>query len=598
MCGIFGYIGKETNAAEIVLDGLKNLEYRGYDSWGIAVVPVSGAHLRSQNHVKVAVKKRVGKIGTATVDDLAYGSIAIGHTRWATHGGVTEKNAHPHLDENKSIALVHNGIIENYLVLKASLLKKNHTFISDTDSEIAVHLIEEYARTKPFGEAVRLAFCEFEGLNAIIAFSNKDTMVVGARNGSPLVVGKGINGNFIASDASAILPHTRSVYFIEDNELITVSERKIILREAKTGRRKTISYTRLPWKREDGSLGKYPHYMLKEIYDQPTILRRIATHDSQKAIQLAQEIESSHGTYFVGCGTAAYACMAGSYIFSSIAKRHVNWAVASEFGFQLEFLNEKSFVLALSQSGETMDTIEAIKKSRNHGARIGALVNVEGSTLFRMVDTPFALQAGTEKGVATTKAFSAKIAQLILTAGVLANDLTSGKKALKRAARSVSALLKEDGIKRIKDTARVLKSSEHIFVIGRGLSYPTSLEASLKIKEITYIHAEGFAAGELKHGVIALIGKGTPRIVFASKDDTYAENISAAFELRARGGFIIGISEEPHAIFDVHIPVMSAGIATIIPNVVVSQLLAYYLALEKGCDPDKPRNLAKSVTVK
>jgi len=601
MCGIFGYVGKRSNAAQIVFEGLKCLEYRGYDSWGVAVVPTVGSNIKNQiskTSNRIIVKKRIGKIGGAAVNELPASHFGFGHTRWATHGGVTEKNAHPHLNEEKTIAIVHNGIIENYTELKQHLLKKKHSFSSETDSEISAHLIEDYGKRNDFPEAVRKAFVDLHGLNALISFSAKENRLVGIRNGSPLVVGFGKGENFIASDASALLPHTRQVYYLEDDEMVVIKDKSVALFDAKTGKRKNLKKQTLKWKQESDRLGSFKHYMLKEIHEQPAVLSRIVKEDLVQAKRLASEMEKSYGTYFVGCGTAAYACMAGSYLFSAIAQRHVNWAVASEFGFQLEFLTKKSFVTAISQSGETMDTIEAIKKSRAKGARIGGLINVEGSTLHRTADVPLGLHAGIEKGVCSTKAFASMISHLILAAYACSHKLDEGVFLIKQAAESSKKLLQKDSIDRLKFLAKKIQHNEHIFVVGRGLSYPTSLEAALKIKEISYIHAEGFAAGELKHGVIALIEKGTPCMVFAPSDETYFENIAGAMEMKARGGYIIGVSEKNHEVFDYHIPVKQAGIATIIPNVVAAQLLAYYLTLEKGFDPDKPRNLAKSVTVK
>lgn len=590
MCGIFGYVGYRKKAANLVLDGLKSLEYRGYDSWGVAAMPI--------NKSTLSIKKRTGKIGAETVKDMPASTFAFGHTRWATHGGVTEINAHPHLDCTGKIALIHNGIIENYEEIKKTLLKKGHLFISDTDTEVAVHLIEEYAKKYPLSKAVQKAFGDIKGLNAFIVLGTKDHQLIAVRNGSPLVVGFGSDENFIASDALALLPYTKQVHFLEDNQLAIIDIDKILLFDAITGQTITPIKQHLDWSIERTVKGKYPYFMIKEIHEQPGIIADIAANYSLQAQKLAQLIRKSYGAYMVGCGTAAYACMAGAYIFSKISNRHVNWAIGSEFGYQQDFLSKKSLVIALSQSGETMDTIEAIKKSRDKGAYIYALVNVLGSSIYRMADDKILLGAGPEKAVASTKAFTAKLAHILLVAAALTNHVEYGQKILTDAVKSSQKILHDASIRNIRKLAEQIKNAEHMYVIGRGLSYPASLEVALKIKEVSYIHAEGLAAGELKHGPLALIDKGTPCIAFLPNDETYGANLAGAQEMKARGGYIIGISNKPNTVFDYYIPVMDASEATIIPNVIAGQILAYELSRAKGLDPDKPRNLAKSVTVK
>jgi glutamine---fructose-6-phosphate transaminase (isomerizing) len=602
MCGIFGYVGTKKNAASMVFEGLKSLEYRGYDSWGVAVVPVEspikkdGSQKTGSN--TIIVKKKTGKIGDAHVDDLPESSFAFGHTRWATHGGVTQANAHPHLDCTKTIALIHNGIVENYEQLKKKLVAKGHIFLSDTDTEVAVHLIEEYAKTMMFSKAVQKAFNEMEGLNAIIAMNIKDGKFVAVRNGSPLVIGFGNGENFLASDASALLCHTRQVHFLEDNQLAILSTNGVMIFDVKSGAHIYPLKQNLDWTIDQVEKGKFDYFMLKEIYEQPGIITEIAANSGSHAQDIAKVIDTSFGTYMVACGTASYACLAGSYLFSKISSRHVNWAVASEFGYQLDFLTGKSLVITLSQSGETMDTLEAVKKAKSKKAKIFALVNVLGSTLYRDSDLKMLIGAGPEKSVASTKAFIGMLSHLVLIAYALANKTEEGKKVLLAAAKSTQKVLAKDTVGKIQELAKLICKKEHIFVIGRGLSYPASLETALKIKEISYIHAEGFAAGELKHGVLALIEPGTPCIAFLPNDETYGANLAGAMEMKARGGYIIGISHKPHEVFDYYIPVTDAKEATIIPNVVVAQLIAYYLTLGRGLDPDKPRNLAKSVTVK
>ncbi len=592
MCGIFGYIGYRKNGQKVTFEGIKSLEYRGYDSWGVGVV---SGNIKGKS---IFIKKRIGKIGKANINNLPNGKIAFGHTRWATHGGVTEVNAHPHLDCTGDIAVIHNGIFENYEDEKRRLLKKGHKFVSETDTETLTHLIEDFSKKQSFAEAVKTAFNKMEGLNAVIAVSIKENVLVAVRNGSPLVIGFGEKENFLASDASAILPYTRKVYFLEDNEMAVISDTNVDVFDVKTGKKKTIRKIKLDWKAEQGNKGKYKFYMLKEIFEQPKIITDIAVNSELQIEKITEMVKKSQGSYLVGCGTAMYACLTGSYLFSKLAKRHINVAIGSEFGYSLDFLNQKSLVIAVSQSGETMDILESVKKAKERKAKIISLVNVFGSSLYRISDYKMLIGAGPEKAVASTKALTGMIANLVLLANSLNGEIGKGQKQLLSTVNSIKKLLLPKSILIIKKLVSKIKDSKHIYVIGRGLSYPASLETALKIKEISYIHAEGLAAGELKHGPIALIEKGTPCISFLPNDETYGANLAGAMEMKARGGFVIGISYKPHEIFDYYIPVDDAAEATVIPEVVVGQLLAYYLAIEKNLDPDKPRNLAKSVTVK
>lgn len=593
MCGIFGYIGKSEKAANIVLEGLKTLEYRGYDSWGIAVLS------SKLNKNKIIIKKKAGKIGDATVSDLPGSFMALGHTRWATHGGVTDINAHPHFDCTKRLAIIHNGIIENYDEIKKELLRSGHRLNSETDTEVAIHLIEEYLKKENFIEAVRLAFNRFVGLNAIIVMDAQTQTFVAAKNGSPLAIGKGRGENLLASDAHALLAYTRDIYFMDDNEMVSVSKDKISNYRIKDGEKKQMRFSKIDWQQAAVvEKGKFPHFMLKEIFDQPKVLESIIIDNQRQIDEFCHLIKNSFGTYLVGCGTAAYACLAGTYIFSKVGRRHVNFAIGSEFGYSLDFLTPKSLVVALSQSGETIDVIEAVKKAKERGAKIAALVNVLGSTLYRLADYKILLGAGTEKAVVSTKAFTAKLAYLILLAHTLAGSSSGAYQGLKRAIEAIAEVLDSSNLIKIKQLVNQIVKRDDIYVIGRGLSYPLALETALKIKEASYVHAEGFAAGELKHGALALIEKGVPCIVFLPNDETYGANLAGAMEMKARGGFIIGVSYKPHEIFDYYLPVADCGIASLIPSIVVGQLLGYYLAVARNLNPDKPRNLAKSVTVK
>lgn len=580
MCGIFGYVGPRKDAPKIVLEGLKRLEYRGYDSWGIAAA----------SNGKIFVKKKAGKIGDATVAGLPASGFALGHTRWATHGGVTDVNAHPHLDCTGKIAIIHNGIIENYEELKKKYLSFGHKFSSETDSEVFAHLLEKFS--------VRNAFNLLTGLNAVIAISADKDEFVAVRKGSPLVVGFGKGENFLASDPAALLPHTKRVYFLEDDEMAVVSAGRVAVSDVRTGRKIIPKIQTLDWSVKQTEKGRFPHFMLKEIYEQPKIIADIGRSGGPSARTMAKLVKHSYGSYLVACGTAAFAALAGSYIFSKVAKRHINSAIGSEFGYQLDFLTDRSLVIALSQSGETMDTLEAVKAAKAKGAKILALVNVLGSSLYRVADYKILIGAGPEKAVASTKAFVGKIGYLILLAYALSGKSAEGQKVVEMAAESAAKMLAPKMVAKIKKLAGKIKDHDDIYVVGRGLSYPASLETALKIKEISYIHAEGLAAGELKHGPLALITKGTLCIVFVPEDEAYGANLAGAMEMAARGGYIIGVSPKPHEIFDEFIPVADAGVGTIIPNVVFGQLLAYYLAVGRKLDPDRPRNLAKSVTVK
>ncbi len=594
MCGIFGYIGKNPNGSKLVLEGLKSLEYRGYDSWGVAAVPLVQQNTKS----RIAIKKRIGKIGLAHVDELPTSSFAFGHTRWATHGGVTEINAHPHLDCTGRFALIHNGIIENYQEIKKRLIKKGHKFISDTDTEVAVHLIEENVKTTLFSKAVQKAFNEMTGLNAFIVMDARENKFVAVRNGSPLVVGFGDGENFLASDAPAILPYTKQVHYLDDDEMALIGTGGVLIFNARTGEHIRPKKQLLTWDIQQVEKGDFPDYMLKEIHEQPGIIIDIATNSLSHANNLAQKIRIAKGTYLLGCGSAMHASMIGAYLFDQIASRHANWVIGSEFAYSQKTISPQSLIIALSQSGETMDTLESVKIAKQKGAKIFAFVNVLGSALYRKADYKTLIGAGPEKSVASTKAFTGKLAHLLLQAYALAGKPKIGQQLLYQTAKSIKKVFEPENIKKIKKLAKILRNTQHIFVIGRSLSYPIALETALKIKEISYIHAEGIAAGELKHGMLALVQKGTPVVALLPKDDTYADSLAGAMEMKARGAYIIGVSSHPHEIFDYYLPVADTAHATIITNAIVGQLLAYYLTIEKGLDPDKPRNLAKSVTVK
>lgn len=586
MCGIFAYTGKKTSAGQIVLEGLKKLEYRGYDSWGIAVVPEG---LKKE----IVVKKKIGKIGEATVDDLPASMLALGHTRWATHGGVTQANAHPHLDCKKRFALVHNGIIENYQELAKSFTKK-HQLLSQTDTEIMVHLIEELAEKYSSEEAVRLAFAKARGLNAIVVLDNKSQQIIAAKTGSPIILTVAGENGYLASDSASLLSISRDLLFLADNEMAVLTSGTITLKNILSGQVLPLHLERVDWKFTESDLGKYPHFMLKEMEEQPKIILSVAKNLAEQTQKLAKKIANKN-VYLTGCGTAYFSALTGMYFLSEIANKPSQAIFGSESGL-LKHLGSKDILIALSQSGETIDLVESVKSVKVNGTKVVAVVNVLGSTLYRMANEKILLGAGPEKCVLATKSFIAKLSFLLLLAQALAADIKKGQELLEKAAEGIEEILNQKD--RIRSLAKILAKKKDIFVIGRDISYPIALESALKIKEVTYLHAEGFAGGELKHGVIALIERGTPCIVLAPQDETYEWTLASAMELKARGGQIIGISCQNNEIFDIWLPIPNIGMAQVFPSVVYAQLLAYYMALELKLDPDKPRNLAKSVTVK
>ncbi len=598
MCGIFGYIGTKTDAAEIVLAGLKTLEYRGYDSWGIAAKLNQEAG--SKNHGKLIIEKHIGKIGNASLDSklmIHDSNLAIGHTRWATHGGVTDINAHPHLDCTQTIAVVHNGIVENNNELRSSLKKLGHKFVSETDTEVISHLIEENLKNHDFSEAVRISFLKLSGLNAIVVENIGNETIITAKNGSPLIIGRDNTGLYLASDASAIIPYTRELLFLEDNKMAILNH-SIKLRSTDQNKEIKPVFEHVDWKIEEAEMGKHKHFMIKEIHDQAKVIRNIAKNYDTEMTALSSAINEAKGTFFIGVGTAFNACLEASYMFSKIAKLHVNPVIGSEFNYLEDFINKKSLIVAFSQSGETIDVIEPINRARAKGAKIASLVNVLGSTIYRTSDVKALLGAGPEKAVASTKAYIAKISMAFQLAYTMIGKKNIARKLLLDTADEIDRILGEKSLEQLKNVAKVLSKKDHIYTIGRGLSYPTALEAALKIKEVSYIHTEGLAGGELKHGPIALIEKGTPVIVFAPNDETYESIVSNATEIKARGGLIIGIGAEKADVFDYFIKVKDLGDASNIAQIVPAQLISYYITLEKRLDPDKPRNLAKSVTVK
>ncbi|CAN5663894.1 glutamine--fructose-6-phosphate transaminase (isomerizing) [soil metagenome] len=588
MCGIFGYAGAPVDLAPEILEALKTLEYRGYDSWGIAVSSDS----------ELVVRKSAGRIGNTSVT-VPPSAIGFGHTRWATHGGVTDQNAHPHLDCSRRFAVIHNGIVENFRELRVSLDAAGHQFLSETDTEIIAHLVEDAVGGSELSVAVfREVVNSLKGLNAVIVLDVRSNLMMAAKNVSPLVLGMGASGITLASDAIALHGHADHITHLEDSQIAHMDLEGVRLFDRCT--LKEVAPTWFPAKFGDRQRGPgaHPDFMSKEMAEQPDVLERLARDANGDIESLASAIHDSYGTFLVGCGTASYAALTGSYLFSRIAKWHLNFVVGSEFKYHEHFLTDRSLVIAMSQSGETADIIEAMMSAKARGSKLAALVNVEQSTLDRMVDLRVHLRAGPEQCVLSTKAYTAKVAILTMLAHNLAGTPSIGRQLVISASQALREMLSGSWIAEVRAIAESIFEAESLFVIGRGLSYPTALEAALKIKEVSYIHAEGFAGGELKHGVIALIQPGTPCVVYAPADETYHDILSGAMELKSRGGYIIGVGSRNDPVFDQFIPVPDVGDATPILQALPAQMLGYHAALLRGNDPDKPRNLAKSVTVK
>jgi glucosamine--fructose-6-phosphate aminotransferase (isomerizing) len=591
MCGVFGYIGSnKEKLSDFLLEGLFKLEYRGYDSSGVAVSTKRG----------FKIIKEVGELknlGDAIKDVVLEGSMGIGHTRWATHGKVSKRNSHPQTGCRRDLIVVHNGIIENFQELKNKLEKKGHKFTSDTDTEVAVHLVEQrIEKGETFKTAVRNTFRELDGLNAIVVLSKEGEMAA-FRNGSPLVVGKTDNGYLVSSDIPALSKYTDKVLLLEDNQGVILQEDSLELMDTE-GKSVKPKFKTISMDEVKADKGGYKHYLLKEIFEQPEVIRRVADNNKDDIRAATKMIKGAWGTYFTACGTAAHAGLTATYLFSEIAKRHVNFAYGSEFPFIEDFMEKRSLLIAASQSGETMDTLEAVKSAKKHNSKVLALVNVPGSSLTRLADNTIYLKAGPERAVLSTKSYIAKLSMFLLFACEMAGEYKKGKKILIETSNELRKTLSKRYTTEVKRLSKKLIKHEHIYIIGRGVNYPAALEGALKIKEASYVHAEGFAAGELKHGVIALIEKGTPCIAIVANDRAKDATISNAAELKARGGYVIGVACEDNQVFDEWLKVPDVKWASPILNIVPFQLLAYYMTVFRGYNPDKPRNLAKSVTVK
>lgn len=586
MCGIFGVIiDEKKQAAQTVLDGLKKLEYRGYDSWGIA--------LKTTDSDEILLDKHIGKIGNANTTLPEGGVIAIGHTRWATHGGVTDANAHPHLDCTKKIAVIHNGIVENYQELQSKLRHKKHIFVSETDTEVIAHLIEEETKTKPLFLATLTAFKKLIGSNAIVVLDGKTGEVIVCRNGSPVVLGVTKDSTYIASDATALLDKTDTVHFMDDNEAAYINKTYVELFSIDTEKAKKLKFQKIDWKAQAAEKGGYPHYALKEISEQATTIPHVLLKKNDVLNEVAQLIREGYKPVMIACGSASYCGLAAQYLFADLGIDATNYG-GYEYAPFANLASDKTIVFAISQSGETADTILAVKEAKKRGAKIVGVINAPGTTLERLADYLLPVEAGPEIAVVSTKGFTAQLATFFALHNAIKKSDSD-----KFIAQFSQWILDKGLHESLLDCAKYLLKSEHIYLIGKHINYPSALEFALKLKETSYIHAESFASGELKHGVISLIQPGTPCIVLTAKDEVYKEVISSAIELKSRGGFIIGVGPEHNQAFDVHIKTPNSGLLySIFYNVAVGQLLGYYVGVGRGADPDKPRNLAKSVTVK
>jgi len=611
MCGIVGYIGHKS-AQDVLTEGLKRLEYRGYDSAGVCVT--AGDELRF-----VKCPGRIAQLEARLADrpDVRQATIGIAHTRWATHGAPTEANAHPHLSDDGQIALVHNGIIENYLPLKQLLIEKGHTFASETDSEVLANLVAEFCRSaNSLAEAVQQALQEVIGTYGIAVLSRTEPgTLVAARKGSPLIVGVGTDEYVVASDASAIIEHTVNVVYLNDNEMAVMDSegmRTITLDNVPVSK----EVEQIEYSLEQIALGEHEHFMLKEIFEQPEAIRnclrgRLDTRDCRVQLggieSVARELIKAKRIIITGCGTAWHAGLIGEFLFEDLARVPTEVEYASEFRYRNPIIEDGTVVLAISQSGETADTLAALREARDKGALALGIVNAVGSTIARETDAGVYLHAGPEIGVASTKAFTCQVAVESMLAMYLGRRkfmsqeaMKSGMDALAAIPEKIETVLAQSDA--IKDVVARLIDRENWLFLGRGYNYPVALEGALKLKEISYIHAEGLPAAEMKHGPIALIHEDMPVVVVAPRCPTYEKVISNIEEVRARGGQVIAVATEGdreiarYAKHVFHVPPCPPALQPLL-TVIPLQLLAYHAAVARGCNVDKPRNLAKSVTV-
>ncbi|MBS6516668.1 MAG: glutamine--fructose-6-phosphate transaminase (isomerizing) [Clostridium sp.] len=611
MCGIVGYIGNKP-AAPVLLDGLAKLEYRGYDSAGIAVY-------NGQQIVMEKVKGRLQNLRDLTQDGKKLpGFSGIGHTRWATHGSPSDVNAHPHFNSDGSIVVVHNGIIENYGKLKKMLIEHGYTFRSETDTEVLAHLLDFYYHGKcshnPLAALIQVMH-KVEGSYALgILFQDFPEQVFSARKDSPLIVGSSQEGHFIASDVPAILPYTRTVYYMENEEIAVLSEDSVHFFNMDEEEIKKECVT-VKWDIDAAEKGGYEHFMLKEIYEQPKAVRDTLTpriHDGRIEIEelqmTDQEIAQIKKIMIVACGSAYHTGVTAKYLFEGISRIPAEVDLASEYRYRDPIFQEHTLVIIVSQSGETADSLAALRESKRNGQTTLGIVNVVGSSIAREADKVMYTWAGPEISVATTKAYSAQLAAFYLLAlrfaeakkSISAEEYHELTESLLRLPEQIEELLKDRGS--IQRFANRYLAAEHIFFIGRGIDYAISLEGSLKLKEISYIHSEAYAAGELKHGTISLIEDGTLVVALATQEQLYAKMVSNIVEVKTRGAFVMALTNEDNkdmeqtADYVIKVPKTNRFFANSLA-IIPLQLFAYYVSLGRGLDVDKPRNLAKSVTV-
>ncbi|MGH7533805.1 MAG: glutamine--fructose-6-phosphate transaminase (isomerizing) [Gemmatimonadales bacterium] len=607
MCGIVGYIGGR-EAAGLLIDGLRRMEYRGYDSAGIAVV----------NGGKVDVRKAAGKLANlerAIDGNAPHGTLGIGHTRWATHGAPTTPNAHPHTDQTGKLALIHNGIIENAGSIRKLLVQRGHTFKSETDTEVLAHLVGERYEGK-LAEAVAAALREVEGAYGIAVISaDEPDVLVAARRGSPLLVGVGDKEWFVASDASAILAHTRSVVYLDDGEMAVLTREGYSVRDLALSRiSKPVD--QIDWDLATIERGGYDHFMLKEIFEQPeTIRNTMRGHllEEQGTARLDglnltdEELKKFDRIVITACGTSWHSAIIGEYMIEELARIPVEVEYASEFRYKNPLADERTLVIGISQSGETADTLAAIREAKQRGARTIGLVNVVGSTIAREVDGGTYLHAGPEVGVASTKAFTSQVTALAMFALRLARlrnmSILQGRQmieALDKVPEQVARILERAAD--VETLAARFEGAGNALYLGRGVNFPVALEGALKLKEISYIHAEGYPAAEMKHGPIALIDEAMPVVFIAPQDGVHQKIVSNIEEVKARGGRVIAIvtegDDEIARIADATFSIPETiDLLTPLLTIIPLQLFAYYVAVKRGCNVDQPRNLAKSVTV-
>jgi glutamine---fructose-6-phosphate transaminase (isomerizing) len=611
MCGIVGYIGKK-NSLPIIMEGLKRMEYRGYDSAGVSII-------NSKNEI-VSFKK-AGKVSCLEKEidvDIFNGCIGIGHTRWATHGVPNDNNAHPHYDMDENILIVHNGIIENYKQIKNRLIEEKYIFKTDTDTEVLANLINyHFRRINDFETSVRLALLEVEGTYGIACLCREEPdKIVVARKGSPLMLGVGNQEMIVASDASAIINHTKNVIYLEDGEMATLEKGSFHL---KTVEDQDIyrNVEVLDFLLDEIEKGGYDHFMLKEICEQPDTIQntyrgRINFETGVAKLgglhNIEEKLYNAKRIIITACGTAWHAGIVGEYMLEHYCRIPVEVEYASEFRYRRPIINSDDVVILISQSGETADTLAALREAKKFGATTIGIVNVIGSTIAREVDAGTYVHAGPEIGVASTKAFTSQVMSLALITMMIANEkktvsqneLIELAKELKQVPEKIARMvnMKED----YKKVALKFKDAKNFLYLGRGFNFPVALEGALKLKEISYIHAEGYPAAEMKHGPIALIDENMPVVFIAPSDRTYGKIISNIEEVKARKGIIIAIASEgdeninSYADYILRVPKTAALFAPII-NIIPLQFLSYYIAAARGCNVDQPRNLAKSVTV-